>query len=128
MKKTLLSILAALGLCSSCTAAHKIPLLTPEAYTAAVKADSMAVILDVRKPEEYAGGHLKNAVSLDFLNPVAFDKGLNELDKTKHYYVYCRSGKRSHAAAEKMLKQGFKVFEMEGGYLNWTSQGFPVEN
>lgn len=127
MYKIFLSLLTTLGLCPSCTVENKIKILSPEAYVSAVKSDSAAVILDVRRPEEFVEGHLKGAVLLDFMNTGTFDKGLKELDKKKHYYIYCRSGKRSHAAAEKMLKQGFKVFDMEGGFLNWTSLGFPVE-
>lgn len=126
MKKLILSLLAALGLTSSCSAEGAIKVLSPADYTKAVKADSVAVILDVRRPIEFISGHLEGAVSLDFLNPDAFNTGLKQLDKTKHYYVYCRSGKRSHAAAEKMLRQGFKVFDMEGGILNWIGQGFPT--
>lgn len=126
MKKIVLSFLAALGLCTSCTAENKIKTLSPEEYIKAVSSDTMSVILDVRKPEEFAEGHLEGATLLDFLNPSAFNKGLKDLDKKKHYYIYCRSGKRSHAAADKMQKQGFIVFDMEGGILNWTGKGFPV--
>lgn len=126
MNRIFISFLAAIGLCTSCTAESKIKKLSPEEYTKAVKSDSMGVILDVRKPEEFAEGHLNGAMSLDFLNSSVFDDGLKNLDKNKHYYIYCRSGKRSHAAADKMQKKGFIVFDMEGGILNWTGKGFPV--
>lgn len=126
IKNIFLSFLAAMGLCFSCKAENKIKTLPPGEYLKAVEADSLGVILDVRRPEEFTEGHLKGALSLDFLNSSAFDEGLKELDKMKHYYIYCRSGKRSHAAAETMQKQGFIVFEMEGGILNWMEKGFPV--
>lgn len=51
---------------------------------------------------------------------------LKLLDKSHTYYVYCRSGKRSHNACIKMKKQGFKVFDMEGGILNWKKLGMPT--
>ncbi len=51
----------------------------------------------------------------------------SKLDKSRTYYIYCRSGKRSHGACLKMQKQGFKVYDMEGGILNWTKLGMPVE-
>ena len=127
MKKIILSFLAGMGLCSSCASGKDIKVLAPEAFISAAKADSSAVILDVRKPEEFAGGHVKGAVLLNVLDETAFNEGLGKLDKSRHYYVYCRSDKRSHAAAEKMVEQGFTVYDMEGGFLNWTSRGLPVE-
>lgn len=51
---------------------------------------------------------------------------LKLLDKSHTYYVYCRSGKRSHNACIKMQKQGLKVFDMEGGILNWKKLGMPT--
>ncbi len=78
-------------------------------------------------PKEYAEGHLAGAQQLDYLNPEAFDAGIRQLDKSRTYYIYCRSGKRSHGACLKMKKQGFKVYDMEGGILNWTKLGMPVE-
>lgn len=86
----------------------------------------MAVVIDVRKPSEYAEGHLKNAQLLDFLDEPAFDEGIKKLDKTKHYYIYCRSGRRSHNAAEKMQKLGLTVYDMRGGILSWNRQGLPT--
>lgn len=126
MKKVVLSLLATLGLCTSCTAESKIKVLSPAAFIEAAKADSSAVILDVRRPEEFAEGHLEGATSLNFLDASVFNEGIKALDKTKHYYVYCRSGKRSHAAAERLKENGFQVVDMEGGILNWISQDFPV--
>lgn len=127
MKKTILSILAAIGLgTASCSAEDGIVVLSPKEFISQAKADTTAVILDVRTPAEYAEGHLEGAKQLDYLDAEAFDAGVKSLDKANTYYVYCRSGRRSHGACEKMKAQGFKVFDMEGGYLNWTKQGLPV--
>lgn len=51
---------------------------------------------------------------------------MERLDKAKTYYVYCRSGRRSHDAAQKMMAAGLHVVDMQGGYLAWTEQGLPV--
>lgn len=126
MKNFILSALAALGLCTGCTAQSKVTVLEPQAFIEAVEADTSAVILDVRRPEEYADGHLDKAVNIDWLNQNAFSAALPTLDKSRTYYVYCRSGRRSNAAATKMQEAGFKVFDMAGGYLRWTSEGRPV--
>ena len=127
MKKKILSVLAAVGLCAaSCNAEDGIVVLSPQDFINHVKADTSAVILDVRTPVEYAEGHLEGTKQLDYLNTEAFEVGMKSLDKANTYYIYCRSGRRSHGACEKMKAQGFKVFDMEGGYLNWTKQGLPV--
>ena len=79
-----------------------------------------AVILDVRTPMEFQSGHLENAVLLDFNNPAIFIDGLEDLDKDKRYYVYCRSGVRSAAACAMMRDRGFSAaFNLIGGIMGW---------
>ena len=126
MKNLFFSLMAALGLCSGCTAQDGVEVLTPQEFIAAAEADSAAVILDVRQPDEFAAGHLAKAVNLNWLNPTEFSEGMAKLDKDHTYYIYCRSGRRSNAAASKMKREGFRVFDMKGGYLQWTSEGRPV--
>ena len=144
MKTILLSFLAAIGLsttgCSaqasqsapSDSSAKSAPsdgiiVLAPQTFINQAKADTTSIILDVRTSKEYAEGHLAGAQQLDYLNPEAFNAGISKFDKSRTYYIYCRSGKRSHGACQKMKKQGFKVYDMEGGILNWTKLGMPVE-
>lgn len=126
MKNLFFSILATLGLCSGCTAQDGVKVLSPGDFIAAAEADSAAVILDVRQPDEFAAGHLADAINLDWLNPSKFSEGMALLDKNRTYYIYCRSGRRSYAAASKMKSEGFRVFDMKGGYLQWTGEGRPV--
>ena len=144
MKKILLSLLAAIGLSTtgcSAQASQSAPsdsyaksapsdgiiVFAPQAFINQAKADTTSILLDVRTSKEYAEGHLAGAQQLDYLNPEAFDAGLSKLDKSHTYYIYCRSGKRSHGACLKMKKQGFKVYDMEGGILNWIKLGMPIE-
>lgn len=128
MKKILLSLLAAISLGSTGCSAQSdgIHILAPKDFIKQAKADTTAIILDVRTTEEYKEEHLAGARLLDFLNTAVFDAGIKQLDNTHTYYVYCRSGKRSHNACLKMKKQGFKVFDMEGGILNWKKLGMPT--
>lgn len=128
MKKILLSLLTAISFgTTGCSAqSDSIDTLAPQAFIKQAKADTTAIILDVRTPEEYKEEHLAGARQLDFLNTSVFDAGIKQLDKSHTYYVYCRSGKRSHNACIKMKKQGFKVFDMEGGILNWKRLGMPT--
>ena len=128
MKKILLSLLAAISLGSTGCSAQSdgIHILAPKDFIEQAKADTTAIILDVRTTEEYNEEHLAGTRLLDFLNTAVFDAGIKQLDNTHTYYVYCRSGKRSHNACLKMKKQGFKVFDMEGGILNWKRLGMPT--
>jgi rhodanese-related sulfurtransferase len=128
MKKILLSLLTAISFgTTGCSAqSDSIDTLAPQAFIKQAKADTTAIILDVRTPGEYKEEHLAGAQQLDFLNTSVFDAGIKLLDKSHTYYVYCRSGKRSHNACIKMQKQGLKVFDMKGGILNWKKLGMPT--
>ena len=128
MKKIFLSLLAAISLGSTGCSAQSdgINVLSPKDFIEQAKADTTAIILDVRTTEEYKEEHLAGARQLDFLNTSVFDAGIKQLDNTHTYYVYCRSGKRSHNACMKMQKLGLKVFDMEGGILNWKKLGMPT--
>ena len=128
MKKIFLSLLAAISLGSTGCSAQSdgINVLSPKDFIEQAKADTTGIILDVRTPEEYKEEHLAGARQLDFLNTAVFDAGIKQLDNTHTYYVYCRSGKRSHNACIKMKKQGLKVFDLEGGILNWKKLVMPT--
>lgn len=74
-----------------------------------------AVLLDVRTPSEYAEGHLKSAINIDFYNATFTDE-IAKLDKSKTYFVYCRSGNRSGKAVAQMRKAGFEhLYDLDGG-------------
>ena len=126
MKKLLFSILAALGFFANAQSQSEVEVLEPQAFIERVKADTSAIILDVRQPEEFAEGHLAQAINLDWLNQTVFINGLAKLNKQKTYYVYCRSGRRSQAAAGKLKAEGFQVVDLKGGYLHWVEVGMPV--
>ena len=79
------------------------------------------VIIDLRTPEEYATGHLKDAKLINFYSP-GFQKIIGQLDRHRQYLIYCHSGNRSGKAAKIMSRMGFqKVFNMQRG-MSW---GFP---
>ena len=81
------------------------------------------VLIDVRTPEEFASGHLENAVNMNYFDS-DFDVQLKTLDKNKTVYLYCKSGRRSANAAEKLEDMGFvKIYDLEGGILSWQAKG-----
>ena len=81
--------------------------------------DSDFVILDVRTPEEFAEGHIENAVNIDFYADT-FPDELDVLDRDKTYLIYCQSGDRSGSAARMMEELGFQdAYNMKGGINIW---------
>lgn len=85
------------------------------------------VILDIRTPEEYASGHIKGAVNIDFYQP-DFRSKLANLDKALTYLIYCRSGNRTSVAMSLMEKYGFKrVVNLENGIIEWAQNKYTLE-
>ncbi len=87
-----------------------------------ISSDENAVIVDVRTPQEFNDGHIQNSILIDIYNPT-FQSKILELDKTKNYYIYCRSGNRSYHAGVFMLSEGFEsVQHLEEGIISWTEK------
>ncbi|MBU2649127.1 rhodanese-like domain-containing protein [bacterium] len=59
--------------------------------------NSEFVTIDVRTPEEYQQGHIKDSALIDIMSSSFIDK-IKGLDRENHYLVYCRSGNRSRRA------------------------------
>lgn len=99
--------------------------LTSTEFLAKIKEIDNPQILDVRTPGEFAGGHIENALNVDWTGS-DFNNGIAKLDKTKPVLVYCLSGGRSSAAAKEMRKQGFEhVLELGKGMLGWRADKMP---
>lgn len=95
----------------------KIPDLSVVEFLDQFERDDNAILVDTRKPEEVEQGALKDAVVINFLAE-DFSNKIQALDKSKTYFVYCRSGKRSGEACQVMYATGIKnVFNLDGGYL-----------
>lgn len=100
-----------------------ISLISPEDLN---KANKDIQLIDVRKPDEFSSGHLENAVNMNFYDD-DFEEQIKTLDKSKEVYLYCRSGGRSGKAAQKLEEMGFaKVYDLEGGILNWEKNNMKI--
>ncbi len=95
----------------------KVMNITTEQLREKIKKGEDLILLDVRQPEEYAAGHIENAL----LIPLGeLDMRSDELDKNKEIVVYCRSGRRSRMGADKLIKSGFtRVTNVLGGFNAW---------
>ena len=118
----MLSILGFIG----CTAQNGSSIDSKEAYRL-IKADANIAILDVRTAKEFADGHVAGAVNID-VNQADFAQKIDELDRSKTYIVYCRSGRRSSKAVGIMAAKGFKnLYNVSDGFLGWNKNGLPFE-
>ena len=85
-------------------------------------------LVDVRTPEEFKTGYIANAQNIDYYSPT-IDEDILKLDKNKPVIVYCRSGKRSRDCSEKLLEAGFqKIYNLEGGIIQWEHEGKEITN
>lgn len=104
--------------------------LTQSEWISKLENDPNAVILDVRTEEEWNEGIIPNAILNDIYKGQGFLYRLDELDKTKNYYVYCKAGGRSAQACAIMNELGFKnTYNLLGGFSNWKGNvAFREEN
>lgn len=97
--------------------------LTQEDWVSQFEADENAVILDVRTEDEFNEGFIANAINIDIHRGQDFVNEIETLDKSKNYYVYCRSGMRSAKACEIMNQLGFEnAYNLIGGITEWEGE------
>jgi rhodanese-related sulfurtransferase len=77
-------------------------------------------VLDVRTPEEYAEGHWPSARLLDY-DGGEFSKEKTGLATNKTYLIYCRTTRRSTAAALELAEMGIKAYILDQGYYTLES-------
>lgn len=92
-------------------------------------ADSTALVIDVRAPEEYLRIHAR-PVKRVIRHTEILDSLVNlPADRATPIYLICRSGRRSGIAGQALLQQGYEnVYNVAGGTNAWVSEGFPVDS
>jgi rhodanese-related sulfurtransferase len=119
-------ILVAAMLMLTITAVAQTPQARPVNSTdveALLKKQPKMVILDVRTPDEFKAGHVKDAININIHDTDAYDR-LGKLDKKATYLVYCRTKNRSGIAVNYMLQNGFtNVYQMMDGMTGWMQNG-----
>ena len=83
-------------------------------------------VIDVRTPAEFSEAHIIGAVNID-VDGADFDERIAELDPAEPFLVYCRSGRRSAIAADKMVDAGINDIADAGGLADLARAGAPVE-
>lgn len=119
--RTFLMTLVSALFCSSCNGNDWTD-LTPDEFEKAYINDG-TVTVDVRTADEFAAGHLYHAVNIDWQKDGFMDEIKKNFNTNITLAVYCRSGKRSAAAAQALSDAGYKVLNLTGGYTAWAEAG-----
>ena len=125
MKNIISSLLALLGLASACSQ-HNFENADVNHF-AELTTSPNVVLLDVRTAAEFEEGHITNAINIDVKQNDFVEQAKAILPADKTIAVYCRGGKRSVTAAEKLAAEGYKVVNLEGGIMAWKEAGNPVK-
>ena len=123
--KTFTPVLVALLALTSCSSGSDIAITNVDAQSFLSKIEDKTVtVVDVRTAQEYQEGHLANALNINVESP-DFASAIANLDKTKEYALYCRSGRRSTVAANEMAKAGFTLITNynKGGFTDLANLG-----
>ncbi len=121
MKKYIPITIIALLFFTQCSFAQQAIVLNANDYEKKISSEKNIQLIDVRTPEEYQQGFIKNAKNINIYD-ANFEKEINKLDKSKPVYIYCRSGSRSKSAAQILSKNGFKtIYDLQGGITAWQS-------
>lgn len=83
------------------------------------------VLLDVRTEAEYQQGHIAGAINFDISSPTIMED-IENLNNSKTYIVYCRSGGRSQLASMIMKQKGLKVINSQIGIIHWNKAGLKL--
>ena len=124
MKKILTCLLTVLGLASACGQKNYEDADVNE--FARLMASPDVVLLDVRTAAEYAEGHLSGAVNIDQGQGDFISKAKAMLPADKKIAVYCRSGRRSANAAQRLAAEGYQCVNLKGGIMAWKNAKMPV--
>lgn len=84
-------------------------------------------LVDIRTPQEFAQGHIKNAINIDWYQR-SFRDLIQDIPKDKPIAIYCRSGNRTSKAANLLQSLGFQeVVNLNYGIVDWQRNAFPLE-
>ena len=117
----LLSVLLLTGCAGTGNQTNSYRRISMDEAIAMMEQESGYIILDVRTPEEFAEKHIPTAINVPNENI-----GTGEIsalpDKDQLIMVYCRSGRRSKEAAEKLVKLGYTNIVEFGGIIDWKGE------
>ncbi len=122
-----IALLGLLGLLAGCSEAQ-VGSISSQELESRIQAGQAPLILDVRTPEEFAGGHVPGAVNMPYTQVPRRASDLGVSPDTE-IVVYCQSGGRAGAAEQSLASQGYSnIVDLKGHMLGWRNAGQTVEN
>ncbi len=89
-----------------------------------IKSSPKPVLLDVRNPDEFRGGHIAGARLIPLYE---LPQRLNELPRDREILCVCRSGYRSASATRQLVAAGYAAVNVGGGMNAWAGAQLPVK-
>ncbi len=121
MKTKIFTLLFVSFLFLNSYAQSKIQTIDAKTYAEKLKTTKTPQLLDVRTPEEFKEGHIKNANNINWEGEDFVTKA-DKYNKTKPIFIYCQMGGRSAQAAFKLSEMGFKeIYNLQGGIEKWNT-------
>ncbi|RZN40159.1 MAG: redoxin domain-containing protein [Methanophagales archaeon ANME-1-THS] len=121
------SLLILASLLVSGAVAERLEISVDEAYSMLQKNPGAIILLDMRTEQMYQSEHIPGAINIPLsINTSSFERGIDELEKSKTVIVYCQAGGASKLAADLLVQHGFeRVYTMAGGINAWK-QKYPT--
>ncbi len=123
MKRIILILLAALLCLTGCSAEEKMTYrqISQEEAKQMMARNDGHIIVDVRRQDEYDTGHIPGAILIPN-ESIGTEQPEQLPDKDQIILIYCRSGRRSKEAAQKLADMGYTNIYEFGGIIDWTGE------
>jgi rhodanese-related sulfurtransferase len=123
--KAIIYVLFLIGFSTSSSEQSGVKII--DVHELATKLDESLLLLDVRTKLEFDQGYIPGANHINIYSR-NFESDVENLDRYRPVYIYCRTGHRSISAAEKLISMGFReVYSLDGGFLRWQRYKKPIE-
>lgn len=111
----------------SCRSTATLDSVDATTFSRLLKAHPEYLVVDVRTPEEFAESHIPGSINVNVLGDDFLNVAEHKLARNTTLAVYCRSGKRSKRAANLLRERGYRIVDLNTGFLGWCAAGLPVE-
>ncbi len=114
--KALITVLSSVFIFAGCC--HEQPTVKDQHISAE------SLLIDVRTPEEFDSGHLKNAINIPY-EQISNEITKYATDKSHKVVLYCKSGRRASVALKTLNGLGYNNVKNVGGYSDLKDKGTP---
>ncbi|MFA5298062.1 MAG: rhodanese-like domain-containing protein [Lutibacter sp.] len=124
LKLIILLFVAVLGISCNTNSQSKFDSIKVIAPTEFKEKSINHTIIDIRTPKEFSEGHIEGAININYFDKTFLEQ-FSKYGKDEALFVYCKSGNRTSSASVKLAESGFqKIYDLDGGILNWTKNNY----